>query len=66
MERKNQKFYGVLTDEELYLLEDALNLQKREADNEEVKDACSRLVQKIYSNFAELPTKYKVSLIQKD
>ena len=54
MKREKQKFYGVLTDKELYIIEDGLV-----ALSSQGKDT-SRLIEKLYNSFAELPKGLKL------
>ena len=63
MKRENQKFYGVLKDKELYLIEDALNAWS--GDKKEIKENALKLVQKLYSEFIELPPKCELTLKNK-
>ena len=57
MNKENQKFYGTLTDKELYLIECALANLGKEATKEK---QCGNLVKKLYSDFAELPKSHKI------
>ena len=53
MQRENQKFNGDLKDKELYLIEDALVCYSKSIKDEKIKEDVKKLVQKLYSEFAE-------------
>jgi hypothetical protein len=52
MKKEKQKFEGVLTDKELYLIEDAL--ENWGNDKKEVKKECEKLILKLYTSFSEV------------
>ena len=64
MKREDKKFYGVLKDKELNLIEDALHSWADVKRDE--KENALRLVQKLYSKFAELPAGCDISTIKKN
>jgi len=60
MKRENQEFYGTLKDRELYLIEDALILLRGDfywkgSKSTANQNKIDKLIQKLYSEFAELP-----------
>ena len=65
MKRENQKFYGILKDKELYLIEDALMKYKEvfcSIGENERKEEIDKLINKLYSEFAEMPSNCKISM----
>ena len=61
--RENQKFYGVLRDKELYMVEDAL---KTYASTLGDSKKAHELIDKLYSDFAELPQNSEIVLRKED